>query len=369
MKFNIATLPGDGVGPEIISEGIKVLQAAEKIVSGFSLDFQKYDAGAGHYVKTGDVFPDSTYEECKESDAIFLGSMGIPEVVWEDGTEVQGKVILTLRFELDLFAGVRPVKLFEGVKTPLENKENIDLVIVRENTEGLFTSFKGGSQIVNQVVADTMMISRTGTEKICDYAFKLAQKRNGRVSDGQKIVTCCDKSNVFKSLAFFRKVYTEVADQYKGEVATDYAYIDALSLWLIQNPQNYDVIVSENMFGDILSDLVAALVGGMGMAPSGDIGYDHAMFQPAHGSAPTIAGKGIANPIATILSGSMMLDWLADKHQNEAARQAASLIEKAVARAVASGVKTRDIGGESSTVELGDAIVKEMEKIPLGELQ
>ncbi len=363
MSFHVATLSGDGIGPEVITEGIKVLQAAEKIVTGFTLNFEKYDAGAGHYLKTGEVFPDSSYQACKESDAIFLGSMGIPEVIEKDGTEVQGQVILRLRFELDLFAGVRPVKLFEGVKTPLENKHKIDLLIVRENTEGLFASFGGGSKVMNEVVSDTMLITRKGTEKICDFAFQLAKKRNGRIRDGKKVVTCCDKSNVFKSLAFFRNVYNEVAIRYEGVIEKDYAYIDAMALWLVQHPQHYDVIVSENLFGDILSDLAAALVGGMGMAPSGDIGYEHAMFQPAHGSAPTIAGKGIANPVATILSGSMMLDWLGEKHENEAAKAASSLIEKAVAKALASGIQTSDLGGKHPTAAFGDAVVKEMERM------
>ncbi|MET3505400.1 isocitrate/isopropylmalate dehydrogenase family protein [Halalkalibacter oceani] len=363
MNFQITTLPGDGIGPEIVKEGIKVMKAAEKIVSGFTLDFQHFDAGAGHYVKTGNVFPDLSYKACQESHAIFLGSMGIPEVVEKDGTEVQGQVILRLRFELDLFAGVRPVRLYPGVKTPLENKQDIDFVIVRENTEGLFSSFRGGSEIVNEVVADTMMISRKGTEKITDYAFQLAEKRQGRVLDGKKIVTCCDKSNVFKSLAFFRKIYDEIAEKYEGAVGKDYAYMDAMTLWMVQKPQHYDVIVSENMFGDILSDLAAALVGGMGMAPSGDIGYRHAMFQPAHGSAPSIAGKGIANPVATILSGSMMLKWLADQHQHQEAREAARLIEKAVAATLGQGIQTSDLGGTYTTADFGHAVVSQMEKI------
>ncbi len=360
MKFHIATLPGDGIGPEIIREGIKVLKAAETIVTGFEFDFQHYDAGAGHYLKTGDVFPTSSYTACKDSHAIFLGSMGIPEVVETDGTEVQGKVILRLRFDLNLFAGVRPVKLFHGVNTPLVNKEAIDLVIVRENTEGLFASFGGGSTVSDEVVAETLVMTRKGIEKIVDFAFQLAKKRQGRVLDGKKVVTCCDKSNVFKSYAFFRKVYDEVASRYK-EIATDYAYIDAMALWLVQKPQHYDVVVTENLFGDILSDLAAALVGGMGMAPSGDIGFDYAMFQPAHGSAPTIAGKNVANPVATILSGAMMLDWLGEKYRVEAAKTAARLIERAVEKTIANGIKTIDIGGKTSTSEFGDAVVKEMQ--------
>jgi 3-isopropylmalate dehydrogenase len=357
MRFNIATLPGDGVGPEVIGEGIKVLKAVEEITGGFSLDFEEYEAGAGCYLRIGDVFPAATYDACKASHAIFLGAMGLPEVKEKDGTEVQGKCNITMRKEMNLFAGVRPIKLYPGVKSPLADVSNIDFVIVRESSEGQFASFLGGCEVFNEVVGDTMLITRKTTEKVCDYAFKLALKRNGRPFDNKRIVTSCDKANIFRSFAFFRKIFNEIADKYQGEVERDYAYADAMTLWMLQKPDYYDVIVTENFLGDIISDLAAGLIGGMGMAPSGDIGFDHAIFQPAHGSAPTIAGKGIVNPAATILSGGMMLDWLGEKYGNEPAKRAAAMIEAAVSCTIKDGIKTSDIGGTSSTTVFSEAVV------------
>ena len=368
MKFNIGTLPGDGVGPEVIDEGIKVLKAAEALITGFSLDFQKYDAGNAYYIKTGEALPEKVFQDCKASHAIYMGAIGLPKagmnpVLDSKGTEVTGHVMFKLRFDLDLFAGVRPIKLFPGVPSPLGNVKNIDFVILRENCEGLFASYGGGIILRDEVATDTQIITRKGTEKVVDYGFQLALKRNGRVSDGKRVVTCADKHNVFRSFAFFRKVYGEVADRYEGQVERDYAIIDALTLWMIQHPEKFDVIVTENMFGDIISDMAAAFVGGMGMAPSGDIGYDYGLFQPAHGTAPTIAGKGIANPTATILSGKMMLDWLGDKYENIAAKEAASLIDKAVFNTFKAGIRTLDIAGSCSTSEFGDEVINQMKKL------
>jgi 3-isopropylmalate dehydrogenase len=205
-----------------------------------------------------------------------------------------------------------------------------------------------------------MVLTRKGTERIIRYAFELAKKRKGAPKDGRKRVTCVDKANVLKSYAFFRKIYNEVAGDYP-DIDRDYAYIDAMVLWMNQIPEHYDVIVTENMFGDIISDLAASTVGGMGMAPSGDIGEYHAVFQPSHGTAPTLAGKGIANPIATILSGSMMLEWLGFRHRDTQALEAAQKIEEAVTRVLAEGkVKTPDIGGSAKTWEVGDAIVERL---------
>ena len=367
MKFNIATLPGDGIGPEVIEEGKKVLKEAEKIVTGFSLEFEKYDAGNGHYLKTGVTLPESVFQACKDSNAIFMGSIGLPKagmpvVVDERGTEVTGHVMFKLRFDLNLFAGVRPIKLYPGVVSPLANVKDIDFVVLRENCEGLFASYGAGIILYDDIAADTQIITRKGTEKIVDFGFQLALKRNGRLSDGKKAVTCADKHNVFRSFAFFRKIYDEVAERYEGQVEKDYAIIDALTLWMVQTPQNFDVIVTENMFGDIISDLAASFVGGMGMSPSGDIGHNYGMFQPSHGTAPTIAGKGIANPVATILSGKMMLDWLGDKHDNKAAKTAANLVEKAVSNTLGLGIKTFDIGGTADTSQFGDAVIAEMRK-------
>ena len=364
-KYAIATLPGDGVGPEVTNEAIKVTKEAEKIVGGFELDFQKYDVGCAEYLKNGKALPQEVYRQCEIADAIYLGAMGLPHagmdmVLDENGTEVAGHALFRLRFGLDLFAGVRPIKLYPGVPSALAGHDKIDLVILRESCEGLFASYGGGIVCRDDVATDTQVITRAGTEKVSHYAFKLALSRNGRVSDGKRMVTCAAKYNVFRSFAFFKKVFSEVAEEYKDRVTPDYAIVDAMALWLVQHPENYDIVLLENMHGDIISDLAAAFVGGMGMAPSGDIGLEHAMFQPAHGTAPTIAGKGIVNPTAAILSGKMMLEWLGDRRGDAAMIRAAKLIDEAVLDVFKAGVRTVDINGSASTTQFGDEVVKRM---------
>lgn len=362
MNYQIAVIPGDGIGPEVINEGIKVIEAVQRRIPGLSLKFTRYKAGADCYRETGIPFPKEAYKACIEADAIYLGAVGYPDVLMPDGTEIAGEVVLKLRFDLDLYAGVRPIKLYPGIDSVLKGRTagDIDYVILRENTEGLYASRGGGNLLRGEVTTDTMVLTRKGTERIIRYAFELAKKRKGAPKDGRKRVTCVDKANVLKSYAFFRKIYHEVARDYP-DIDRDYAYIDAMVLWMNQIPEHYDVIVTENMFGDIISDLAASTVGGMGMAPSGDIGDHHAVFQPSHGTAPTLAGKGIANPLATILSGSMMLEWLGSRHRDAQALEAAQKIEEAVTRVLAEGkVRTPDIGGSAKTWEVGDAIVERL---------
>lgn len=362
-RSQIACLPGDGIGPEVTAEGVKVLKAAQELAGGaFTLDFNHLEAGAGVYRKTGNPFPDDVHEACVKADAIFLGTMGLPEVTFPDGTEVQGRVIVTMRKELNLYAGLRPIKLYPGVQSPLRNAGKIDFVILRESCEGLFASFQSGAEVYDKVHVDSMVITRENTEKVCHYAFKYAQKRNGRPVDGKKVVTCVDKANNFKSMAFWRRIYDEVAQQYP-DIGRDYSYIDAINVMLIQKPEYYDVLVTENIFGDIISDMAGALIGSMGMCPSGDIGPNNAIFQSAHGSAPTIAGKNIANPIATILSGGLMLDWLGERQGNPDMMKMAVMIEQAVENALKAGHKTCDIGGTTSTSDMGDAVVKELKAL------
>lgn len=363
MAYDIAVLRGDGIGPEIIDEAIKVLEAVSTTLPELKMTLTSYDAGAGHYTKTGEALPTATFDAAKRADAILLGAMGLPEVRMPDGTEVQGRIIIRLRKGLELYAGVRPIKLYPGVTPTVPSKGPVDFVIVRESTEGLFASFDGGTEINDQVVGDTMLISRAGTERVSRFAFRIAEERAGKRADGKATVTCVDKANIFRSLAFFRKVFTEIAERDYPGIAYNYALIDALSLAIIQNPGAYDVLVMENMFGDILSDLVAALNGGLGMAPSGDIGDDHGMFQPSHGSAPTIAGKGLANPIATILSAKMMLEWLGTRHHDAAATQAGDLIDRAVADVTASGLLTPDLGGTATTSQIGTAVAEAVRKL------
>lgn len=351
--YEIAVVKGDGIGPEVVDEAVKVLRALES-KGGLSYRFEEYPCGVGCYLEEGNPLPEGTVEACRGADAVLLGAMGLPDVRWPDGTEMRPQV--DLRFKLDLYAGVRPIYLYSGEHTPLKGVRagEIDLVILRENVEGLFASMNGGIELRGEVAVDSMVITRSGTERLARYAFELARERG---KEPMK-VTCVDKANVFRSMAFFRRVFDEVAAGYP-DVEKEHAYIDALALYMVQRPETFDVMVMENMYGDIISDLAAGLVGGMGMAPSGDIGEDAAIFQPSHGTAPDIAGKGIGNPVATILSAAMMLGWLGERHKDERAKEGARRIQAAVRRVMeVSGTGTPDLGGKMSTREVGDAITE-----------
>jgi 3-isopropylmalate dehydrogenase len=357
-QYKIAVLPGDGIGKEITREGVKVLQAVEDVLGkSMSFEFEHFDAGAERFLKTGVAMPEGVFDQCRAADAIFMGAIGLPEARHPDGREVNGDVIFKLRFDLDLYAGVRPVKLLPGIPGPLRNiSKGIDYVVVRENIEGLYASRNGGCNVRDEVVTDTIIVTRTGTKKIVDYAFRLARRRGGRPLDGRKIVTCVDKANVLKSYAFFRKVFNEVAEGYT-DVGTECIYVDAMTAYQVLCPERFDVLVAENMFGDIISDLSSATVGGLGLAPSGDIGDGHGLFQSAHGSAPDIAGKDIANPIATILSAAMLLDWLGDTRGDSSALDGGRLIRDAVDHVLEKKeVRTPDIGGSSRCTDMGDTI-------------
>jgi 3-isopropylmalate dehydrogenase len=357
--FTVAVLPGDGIGVDVTLEAVKVLRAVER---SFVLNLKTHECGAVCYQRTGCDLPAETLTACRSADAVLLGAMGHPDIRKPDGTELTPQV--TLRVVLDLYAGLRPCKLYPGARSPLAQVQpgDIDLIIVREQTEGLFASQQGGIILGDQVATDTLVMTRQGVRRICDFAFRLAHERRRVGPHPMRQVTCVDKANIFRSYAFFRKVFDEVAVNYPQIKAT-HAYIDTQALFLVQRPQRLDVLVAENMFGDILSDLAAGLIGGMGMAPSADIGDRHAVFQPAHGTAPDIAGKGIANPIAAILSAALLLDWLGRRHQNPALRQAAERIDTAVSRVLADG-KTMpvDQGGSATTSQVGDAVVAALPK-------
>ena len=355
--YQIAVVGGDGIGPEVIGAAVDMLSAARRLVAGFDLDFRSAPAGAGTFLEQGEALPAATLAVCREADAILLGACGLPGVRYPDGTEIIPQV--TLRIVLDLYAGVRPASRLAGVASPLAGEPAIDLVIVRENTEGIFASLGGGIVLGDQVATDTQVITRRGTERVVRAAFALARRR-GR---SEPRVTCVDKANILRSFAFFRKVFDEVATEFP-DVATDHLYVDAAAMELVRRPGRFDVLVTENLLGDILSDLAAALVGGLGVAPSADLGDRHAVFQPCHGTAPDIAGRGIANPIAAILSGVMLLDYLADRHDDPAPRAAARRIEAAVASALAGGggpgdgpACTADVGGRATTVEATNAVL------------
>jgi 3-isopropylmalate dehydrogenase len=326
--------------------------------AGFELRFKEHPGGARHYKKTGEALPESTFEACKAADAIFFGAMGWPDIRYPDGTEIAPQ--LDLRFRLELYAGVRPARAIPGVPLPLADPraKDIDLVVIRESTEGLFASRGKGVLTGDQEARDTMVITRKGSQRVHEFSFRLAERRRAR--RGKASVTCVDKSNVFVSMAFMRKVFDEVALGHPKIEARRH-YIDATALDLIRKPWEFDVIVTENMYGDILSDQAAGLVGGMGMAPSGDIGDEHGLFQPCHGSAPDIAGQGKANPVATILSAAMMLDWLAGRSGNEALATAGQKLERAVDTVFATGaIKPYEFGGRDGTKAISAAVASNL---------
>lgn len=344
--FTIAVLPGDGIGPDVIRESLKVLAAVENRLKGVRLEMQEYSVGAGEYLRSGDPLPPATLEKLKQHDAILLGAMGLPEIRWPEGVEMTPQI--DLREILDLYCGLRPIRLYHELHTPLKKYKagDIDFLIVRESTEGLFSTRLLKHPSDANEVTDTMRITRHGSERLFRSAFEQAVAR-------RKQLALVDKANVLPSMAFFRKVFDEAARQFPS-VQTDRIYVDAASLYLVQRPETFDVLVTENMFGDILSDLAAGLIGGMGMAPSADIGDKYAVFQPSHGSAPDIAGKGIANPIATILSVAMMLDWF----NHPETRLGAHLIRRAVEQVMSDPLnRTADLGGNLSTTEMGDRVV------------
>jgi 3-isopropylmalate dehydrogenase len=352
--YQIAVLPGDGIGVEVMHAADQLLGAIESRI-GVRLDLSYQKAGAQHYLESGVALPDETLKVCEAADAILFGAMGLPHVRGADGTEIIPQ--LDLRFHFDLYAGVRPIRTFKGLPTPLSHPKasEIDLVLVRESTEGLFYA-RGRAETREDGVYDTMQITHKGTARICEFAFKLAAQR--ATQKGRKgRVTNVDKANVFASMALWRQIFETTAARHP-DVAMDSAYVDAMALNLVMKPWTYDVLVTENMFGDILSDLIAALVGGMGMAPSGDIGDKHALFQPAHGTAPDIAGQGKANPTAMLLSASMMLDWLGHRHSDQRLTDGAALIDRAVEHVFAGGqVRPFEIGGSHGTADITQAVI------------
>ena len=344
--FQIALLPGDGIGPEVTAGAVRVLRATEQVAGDLRLEFEEFFIGAGEYLRSGDPLPESVFRRLPEFDAVLLGAMGLPGVCRPDGVEMTPQI--DLRERLDLYQSLRPIYRFHADDSPLRGRRegDIDFVIVRESTEGLFHGRKSRRDPTSDRATDTMLVTRAASERVIRAAFHLAENRRRRVA-------LVDKANVLPSMAFFRRVFDEVASEFPG-VETSRVDVDAAALLLVQRPERFDVIVTENLFGDILSDLAAALVGGMGMAPSADVGDRYAVFQPSDGSAPDIAGQGVANPVATILSAAMMLDWL----KTPAARRGAQLIRQAV-RDVFSDrrARTSEMGGTLSTSEMDEAIV------------
>ncbi|WP_417455185.1 isocitrate/isopropylmalate dehydrogenase family protein [Kiloniella sp.] len=358
-SFQIATIKGDGIGVDVTEATLAIINAAQQRVEGFSLEYNYISAGAGYYKETGSDIETGGEEAAGNADAIFLGAIGLPSIRYDDGTEISPHLRLRDRFQL--YAGVRPIKAYPNAPQRLADPKaaDIDMIILRESTEGLFYSAAVHNRCPVQTddeVQDIVRITRKTTEKLHDFAFKLAQKRKERGGKGQ--VTCVDKANVFKSMAFFRQIFDERKSNFKNIQAT-YNYVDAQALDFIRRPWDFDVLVMENMFGDILSDLAGGLVGGMGMASCGEIGDNHGLFQPAHGSAPDIMGQDKANPLAAILSGALMLDYLADKSGVLSLENAAKVIEQAVYQGFKdNAIRPMEFGGDMGTKAVTQEIIK-----------
>lgn len=358
--FQIAVLAGDGIGPEIMDACLEVLRVLEREMGGYRLVLEPLSGGAAFYRRTGIDITDEAFEKARQADAILFGAMGLPDVRFPDGTEIAPH--LKMRVEFDLFAGVRPVKAYPNVPSPLGDPRaaKIDLVILRECTEGLFASRGKGEVIDDREARETLVMTRSNCERFIDFGFKLARQRKEK--GGKGMVTCVDKSNVFRAYAFFRKIFSERAELFP-DIVPQYHYVDAMALNLVRKPWEFDVLVAENMFADILSDLGGGIIGGMGMAPCAEVGENHGLFQPSHGSAPDIAGTGRANPTAMFLSAAMMLEWLGSRRGLPALTEAARRLEKAMEEGFsANEIRPMEFGGPHGLKEVTRAVIERIQK-------
>ena len=350
MTEKIAVIPGDGVGPEVIKQGKKVLKKIEQ-KTDLELEFTEFPLGADHYLETGELLTDEIKEEMSKNDAIYMGAVGDPRV--EPGILEEG-ILLELRFAFDQYINLRPIRLHNKNLTPIKNKENneINITVIRENTEGLYSRsggfLKKGTK--DEVAVQEMINTRKGVERIIKYAYEYVKNHKQ-----PKKLTLCDKSNVLTyAHDLWQRVYSEVGQQY--DIKTDHVLVDAMTMELIRNPEKFDVIVTCNMFGDIITDLGAELQGGMGLAASANINPNGiSMFEPVHGTAPDIAGKNIANPIASISAAKMMIKHLGYKKESK-------IIEKAIQKTLKSNTYTPDLGGNYKTNEVGNKIIENIEK-------
>lgn len=355
-ELNIAIVPGDGIGPEVCACAVEIMEAA---AGSASFKFDYYEGGADTYLKVGTALPDATLEACRSAHAILHGAAGLPNVTYPDGTEAGQDFSMKMRSALDLYANIRPVRRYDSASGGSGNKElkPIDYVIVRENTEGLYAARSGGNILQDRVATDTLVITRDGVERIVRAAADLAMQRSGAPGDGKRRVTIVDKANVLRSYAFFRKIALEVLEEYP-DIEVECILVDAMTTYMVQSPQRLDVVVTENMFGDILSDLGAATIGGLGLAPSAEIGDRHGYFQGIHGSAPDIANRAIANPIATILSACMLMEWLGQSARDVALAECGDRVRRAVGDYLRTGRDlTPDLGG-SATSSVCTAAIK-----------
>jgi len=347
--YKIAVIPGDGTGPEVIREGLKVLEAVSTL-AGLSLEFTTYDLGGERYKRTGEILPDSVLAEFRQFNAIYLGAIGHPDV--KPGILEKG-LLLRLRFELDQYVNLRPVKLFPGVETPLKDKgpDDIDFVIIRENTEGLYAGAGGTLRkgTADEVAIQDSINTRKGVERCLRYAFVYTRNRSKR-----KKLTLCAKTNVLTYASdLWERVFHEVGERDFPDIARDYAHVDATVMWMVKNPEWFDVIVTDNMFGDIITDLGAIIQGGMGIAAGGNINPEGvSMFEPIGGSAPKYTGLNVVNPLAAIGAAALMLGTLG---QGEAAARIENAIQTVCARHLQSLAAGKMGYGTS---DVGDLVVK-----------
>ncbi len=350
--YKIALLPGDGTGPEVLNEGVKVIKAAAK-KTGVNFEFVNYDLGGERYKKTGEVLPDSMVEEFKKFDAMYLGAIGHPDV--KPGILEKG-ILLRLRFELDQYINLRPVKLYEGVECPIKGKEpkDIDFIVVRENTEGLYVGAGGfmRKDTPNEVAIQESINTRFGVDRCLKYAFELTQKRN---KDNK--LTLCGKTNVLTyAFGLWERAFREMGAGKYPNIKLDYTHVDATCMWMIKNPEWFDVIVTDNLFGDIITDLAAMIQGGIGISAGGNINPEGvSMFEPMGGSAPKYTGQNVINPLAAISAGSMMLDTIGLTKE-------AKMIEDAMVKTLASGkIKSMAAGRMGmGTSQVGDLIANSL---------
>ncbi len=372
--YAVAVFPGDGTGPEVVREGLKVLGA---LGEGGPAPWRttEYPGGGQYYLARGREWEPEAEAAARAADAIVVGAVGWPGATLPNGDLAGRALVLGLREGLDLFANVRPCRLYPGVTHRISGgfrevwePKNVDLVIVRENTEDLYTPARGrlrrGGE--TEVAIDTRVITRKGTERVVRFAFELARARGrGAPEDRVRRVTCVDKSNVLEGCRFFRETFDRIGSAEYPEIERDYAYVDAFTQWLVRNPEHYNVAVAPNMIGDIITDLAAVLQGGMGFASGANVGAEHAMFEPVHGSAPKHAGKNRVNPFATFLALEQMLRWLGQRHDDRRLIAQADRLEDAVARTLASrAARTYDQGGSTTTSEAGDRVAEAIRRGP-----
>lgn len=349
-EYSIGVLGGDGVGPEVVREAIRVLSVTETLF-GFKTKQTPFPFGAEHYLKTGEMMPDSAFEEIRGLRGVLFGAIGDPRI--ETG-KLEFAIIAGMRFKLDLFVNLRPCKLYDARFCPLKDKTpaDIDIMFVRENTEdaycGIHGFFKKGTP--EEVATQTMLYTRKGTERVIRYAYELCKKRNAK-----KRLTCVDKANAVRAQDIWTRTFAEVGREYPT-IEQDHGYVDATCMWLVKNPEHYDTVVAPNLFGDIITDLSAQLVGGMGLAASGNIHPGKvSMFEPIHGSAPKYTNQNKANPIATIMALSMMLEYIGE-------HEAALAVEEAVAGSMRTGKVKSLQAGVHKTDELGTMICDELKR-------